>query len=112
MLKGRLDGVIMEIRREAAEKAGNDADEVKPLPLWTIHDLRRTAATGMQSLGFTDEVVDRVLNHVLPGVRRTYNRFPRDPEKRIALEAWAQHVEAIVSGETAPSNVVEMNRST
>ena len=112
MLKGRLDGVIMEIRREDAEMAGNDADEVKPLPHWTVHDLRRTAATGMQSLGFTDEVVDRVLNHVLPGVRRTYNRFSRDPEKRLALEAWAQHVEAIVSGEAAPSNVVEMSRST
>ena len=111
-LKGRLDKGIMEIRREDAEKAGNDPDEVKPLPQWTVHDLRRTAATGMQSLGFTDEVVDRVLNHVLPGVRRTYNRFSRDPEKRVALEAWARHVEAIVSGESAPSNVVEMNRST
>ncbi len=65
----------------------------------------------MQSLGFTDEVVDRVLNHVLPGVRRTYNRFSRDPETRIPLKAWAQHVEAIVSGKTAPEIVVALANS-
>ena len=107
-LKARLDDVVMDIRCEDAERAGNDPDEVKPLPHWTVHDLRRSAATGMQSLGFTDEVVDRVLNHVLPGVRRTYNRFSRDPEKRLALEAWARHVEAVVSGKPAPENVVTL----
>lgn len=106
-LKARLDKAIMEIRREDAEKAGADPDEVKPLAGWTIHDLRRTAATGMQSLGFSDEVIDRVLNHVLSGVRRAYNRFPRDAEKKVALDAWALHVGAVVSGEPAPSNVIE-----
>ena len=110
-LKARLDKAIMEIRREDAEKADADPDEVKPLAGWVVHDLRRTAATGMQSLGFSDEVIDRVLNHVLSGVRRTYNRFPRDAEKKVALEAWARHIEAVVGGKSAPENVVALANS-
>ena len=109
-LKLRLDKAVMDIRREDAEEADDDPDKVKPLPHWTVHDLRRSAATGLQSLGFTDDVIDRVLNHVQPGVRKSYNHFSRDPEKARALDAWARHVEAVVSGEPAPENVVVLNR--
>jgi integrase len=40
----------------------------------TPHDLRRTGATLMQSLGVSLEIIDRCQNHVLPGskVRRHY----------------------------------------
>ena len=106
--KARLDKAITDVRRADAEKAGDDPGDVKPLAHWTLHDCRRTAATGMQSLGFTDEIVDRVLNHVLPGVRRTYNRFSRDPEKKVALDAWARHVEAVVADRPTASNVVDL----
>jgi integrase len=34
------------------------------LRLWRIHDLRRTAASGMVALGFQPHVIERVLNHV------------------------------------------------
>jgi hypothetical protein len=68
--------------------------------------LRRTAATGLQSLGISDDVIDRVLNHVLPGVRKAYNRFARNPEKEAALNAWAAHVESVVTGKAAPENIV------
>ncbi len=108
LFKNQLDRAVMNIRREDAEKAGADPDEVRPLPRWTVHDLRRTAATGLQSLGVTDELVDRVLNHVQTGVRKAYNHYARDEQKRHALEAWARHVAAVVSGEPAPSNVVEL----
>lgn len=41
---------------------------------WTPHDLWRTGATLMQSLGVSLEIIDRCQNHVLPGckVRRHY----------------------------------------
>jgi integrase len=54
---------------------------------WTPHDLRRTAATMMQALGVTPEVIDRCQNHVLAGsrVRRHYMVHEYDDEKR---EAW------------------------
>ena len=103
-----LDKMIMDIRRDDAKRAGGDPDKVEPMQHWVIHDLRRSAATGLQSLGFTDDVIDRVLNHVQSGVRKAYNHFSRDAEKARALDAWARHVEGIVSGEPAPENVVEL----
>lgn len=54
---------------------------------WTPHDLRRTGATLMQSMGVSLEIIDRCQNHVLPGskVRRHYLLHDYAEEKR---EAW------------------------
>jgi integrase len=65
------------------------------------HDLRRTAATRMTELGFTRFIVDRILNHVEPGVGRVYDRYEYLREKRAALEAWALRLEEIVTGRKA-----------
>jgi integrase len=50
---------------------------------WTPHDLRRTAATMMQALGVSPDVIDRCQNHVLAGsrVRRHYLTHEYDEEK-------------------------------
>jgi integrase len=67
---------------------------------WTLHDLRRTAATGMARLGVAPHVVERILNHTsgsLGGVAGVYNRFGYLPEMRAALELWARHVASISS---------------
>jgi integrase len=66
---------------------------------WTLHDLRRTAATHMARLGVAPHVVERILNHVsgsLGGVAGIYNRFQYLPEMRAALELWSTHVAAIL----------------
>lgn len=65
---------------------------------WTLHDLRRTAATHMARLGVAPHVVERILNHAtgtLGGVAGIYNRFHYLPEMRAALELWAAHVEFV-----------------
>jgi len=70
-----------------------------PLPHWTVHDLRRTVATGLQRLGTRLEVTEAVLNHKsgsLGGVAGIYQRHDWAAEKRQALERWAEHVLAIV----------------
>lgn len=56
---------------------------------WTPHDLRRTGATMMQSLGVSLELIDRCQNHVLAGskVRRHYMHHDYAKEKQ---EAWAR----------------------
>ena len=72
-----------------------------PLPHWTIHDLRRTFATGLQRLGVRLEVTEAILNHVggsRAGVTGIYQRHDWATEKRAALDAWAAHVLATVSG--------------
>lgn len=54
---------------------------------WTPHGLRRTAATMMQALGVSLDVIDRCQNHVMPGskVRRHYLHHDYADEKH---EAW------------------------
>lgn len=68
---------------------------------WTPHDLRRTGATMMQSLGLSLEIIDRCQNHVLDGskVRRHYLHHDYAHEKR---EAWARlgdRVSVILNGD-------------
>ena len=57
------------------------------MPLWRLHDLRRTLATGFQRLGVRFEVTEAVLNHVggsRSGVAGVYQRHDWKPEKREA----------------------------
>ena len=82
------------------------------LPYWTLHDLRRTVATGMAELGVQPHIVEAVLNHVSGhkgGVAGIYNRATYDKEKREALNLWAEHVTALVEGREAV--VVAMKRA-
>jgi integrase len=78
---------------------------------WTLHDLRRTVATGLQKLGARLEVTEAVLNHV-PGSRAgivgVYQRHTWAEEKRAALAAWGAHVAAIVEGREAADNVAPL----
>jgi len=60
---------------------------------WTLHDLRRSAATHMVRLGVTETTVARVLNHARQGVTaRVYALHSYAPEKRHALNLWANEV--------------------
>jgi integrase len=74
---------------------------------WTIHDLRRSAITGMNELGIATAVVELIVNHqsgVRAGVAGTYDRSQRMDERRRALQSWADHL----LGEAVPTNVVKM----
>jgi integrase len=70
----------------------------------TPHDLRRTAASHMTSIGISRLVVSKILNHAEPGVTAVYDRHSYDGEKRAALAAWAARLEEIVG---IRSNVVD-----
>ena len=63
----------------------------------TPHDLRRTAATRMRALGIVSDDVKRVLNHAPNSVLgRHYDHYGAIPEKRRALETWANELERIM----------------
>jgi len=82
------------------------------VPPWTLHDLRRTAASGMARLGVQLPVIERVLNHVsgsFGGIVGVYQHHAYTDEKRQALDAWARHVERLVTGAQA-SNILLMTR--
>lgn len=97
--KARLDKTMLTIARKDAEAAGLDPSAVELKP-WRLHDLRRTASTGMARLGFPIQVTEAVLNHrsgSLGGLAGIYNRYQYLDEKRAALEAWAAHVEGMLT---------------
>jgi integrase len=101
--KRRLDVAMLAAKRH---ELGPSAGEV---PHWTLHDLRRTGATGMARLNVTPHVVDKVLNHAsgtIRGVAAVYNRFEYIEERRAALECWSRYVSDLVSPVAA--NVVEL----
>jgi integrase len=68
---------------------------------WTIHDLRRTAATGMARAGADLHIIERALNHVsgsFGGIVGVYQRYRYADEMRRALEGWETLLLGIVSG--------------
>jgi len=75
------------------------------------HDLRRTCATNLAAIGFTDEVIDAVLNHVKKGVIRTYNLHRYDREKQLALETWERTLKTIVSGKAKSGRVLPIRKN-
>ena len=85
-------------------------DRLSGVTNWSWHDLRRTLATGLQKLGVRLEVTEALLNHVggsRSGIVGVYHRHQYAEEKRIALERWAAHVEALIGGQSV-GNVVAL----
>jgi integrase len=87
--KARLDSAVTE----AAKGEGITIDG------WRLHDLRRTAKTGMQALKVSSEISQRVLNHIssLDPMDRVYGLYDFLDEKREALDAWAGHVAGLIA---------------
>jgi len=82
-----------------------------PIPGWTIHDLRRSCATGLAALSVAPHIVDKILNHStgkISGVAKIYNRFEYLPERQAALEAWSRHIAGLLN--PAPSSVIPLAR--
>lgn len=80
---------------------------------WTVHDIRRTVATGFQRLGIRFEVTEAVLNHISGskgGIAGVYQTHSWADEKRTALEAWAAEVDRIVTGKEL-DNVVNIKEA-
>jgi integrase len=106
--KDRLDAEILKLQKADAIQHGEDPEAVEPIPHWTLHDLRRTGASGMARLGINLPVIEKILNHTsgsFRGVAGVYQRHSFADEKRKALDAWASFVQSTVSGKK-PANVV------
>jgi integrase len=81
---------------------------------WTWHDLRRSCASGLQRLGVPIHVTEAVLNHrsgTVSGVTAIYQRHDYLIERANALQAWADYLDQVVSGEPAGKVVRLRGRS-
>lgn len=81
---------------------------ILPRGKWTPHDLRRTGATLMGTLGVRPDVIEKCLNHVEQNpLVRIYQRQSLEPEKK---EAWRLLGERLRLITEAPRNVITMKR--
>jgi integrase len=110
-----LSSLILEIINSVPQIAGRDLlfsttrrtpvsgfgklkrqiDETSGVENWRLHDLRRTAASGMARLGVAPHVVEKILNHssgTISGVAAIYNRHGYEKEKKQALETWSKYL--------------------
>ena len=80
------------------ERHKGQLDQRLRITHWTLHDLRRSCATGMAELGVQPHIIEAVLNHVSGhkgGVAGIYNRAKYSAEMRDALQRWADHLQEI-----------------
>jgi len=86
-----------------SERSKNGQVNITP---WTIHDLRRTCASGMARLGVAPHVIEKALNHSsgkIRGVAAIYNRYEYAPEMRAAFDAWAGYVHTLMISDVPKS---------
>lgn len=103
--KSNLDAAMLQIARKET------GDQEFTIPAWTLHDLRRTAASGMAALGIAVHVVERLLNHrsgTIRGVAAVYNRHEYWQERVRAADAWASYLARLLDGQT--TNVADFVR--
>jgi len=108
--KVALDASIATSRAKAAGR--DEPEAADALPSWVLHDLRRTTVTGMAEIGIEPHIIEAVVNHISGhkgGIAGVYNKATYLPEKRAALQRWADHVDFIVTGEQ-PNNVLAFGR--
>jgi integrase len=90
------------IARHIAPKIAEAAKQLRLEPIiaaWTPHDLRRTARTGMT--GWTDiapDTAERVLNHAITGLRKTYDHADYRPHVKEALRLWDEELSRVLAG--------------
>lgn len=98
--KAVLDGAIAKLRQSEGRP---------PMPRWTLHDLRRTSRSLMSCAGVSADHAERVVGHVIPGVRGVYDRHSFFEEKKDALERLAILMQTIL--EPPAGKVVALRRS-
>ena len=76
--------------RIAATKAGAN------MAHFVLHDLRRTARTGMGRLGVQPHIAELVIGHAKAGLVAVYDRYRYEREIGQALALWSDHVLAVV----------------
>jgi integrase len=83
-----------------------------PLRPWRLHDVRRSIVTRLHDdLDIPPHVVEAIVNHISGhkgGIAGVYNYAKYARQMRAALNAWAEHLAAILEGRKPQSNVVTM----
>ena len=80
------------------------------IPQWTAHDLRRTFATQLgEALHVDPVVVEKCLGHKMPKIMATYNKNEMLPQRKEALNQWANYIESLLQNNVAS---IELKKTT
>lgn len=90
------------------QTAKPEFDKLCGVSNWTLHDVRRTFATGLAELGTPPHIIERLLNHkfgsisnradaIVSAVAEVYNRATYMPEMRNAVAKWEAHLNSLLS---------------
>jgi integrase len=80
-------------------------------PKFVIHDIRRSAASGMARIGVPVAVIEKILAHrsgTFRGVVGVYQKHSFLPEMTSAVQKWGDHIDRLVGGK--PAKVVKLRR--
>jgi integrase len=83
---------------QAFSQGKRELDKLCGIGGWWLHDLRRTAVSGMARLGVQPHVADKILNHqsgTISGVAAVYQRHEFMTERKQAIELWGTHIATI-----------------
>jgi integrase len=99
---------LKDYKRQRAPRKTSDSDTPVMVPVrdekkidmqpFTPHDLRRTAATLLAELGYSNEIIDAILGHKARGVVAVYNRHDYAKEKQAAAQALERKLKYITTG--------------
>jgi integrase len=90
--------------RPFGDHSGVKEKVVPAIQTWTLHDLRRSFASGLQRLGIAPHIVELALNHrsgTFSGVAGIYQRHRYTEEVREAFELWSMHIEILTTKKAA-----------
>lgn len=82
--------------------------QMNPSAPWRLHDLRRTAVTGMARSGADLPVIERAVNHVsgsFGGIVSTYQKHKFSAEVKASMDSWESLLKQILSSESN-SNII------
>ncbi|HAT8371162.1 TPA: tyrosine-type recombinase/integrase [Legionella pneumophila] len=95
-----IPGITIDVpmSKDALPRAIKRIQNRVGIPEWTAHDLRRTFATQLgESLNIDPVVIEKCLGHKMPRIMATYNKNEMLPQRKEALDAWASHIERLIS---------------
>jgi len=98
------------VRQHALVWAVANSREGCPVPDWTAHDLRRSAATLLGELGYSTDLISRVLGHY--SIRRPTDIYVRSTRDAEAKAAWARLGERLAElGKLQPTAASTQSRT-
>jgi integrase len=104
----RLLGAVHGSALRAPSKIKFRIDELSGVRAGRLHDLRRTARTGLAKLGIDDRAAEAALNHISgrSALIRTYDRHDYGAEVLAALQAWQAHVARLIEADQRDGEAV------